>query len=121
MKYFKNLKSQGFNTENRTYIIAEIGINHGGDIDVAKKLIESAVRTGADAVKFQTYLTEKRVPKDSPIYDVLKKCELSFSDFGELKKYAEKFNIDFYITSQYSKILDKHSFKVQKKKLKKKY
>ena len=94
----KNLKSHGFNTKNNTYIIAEIGINHGGDLDLAKKLIESAARSGADAVKFQTYLTEKRVPEDSPIFDILKKCELPFESFLELKLYSEKFNIDFFST-----------------------
>ena len=94
----KNLKSHGFNTDNNTYIIAEIGINHGGDLDLAKKLIESAARTGVDAVKFQTYLTEKRVPKDSPIFDILKKCELSFDSFLELKLHSEKFNVDFFST-----------------------
>ena len=55
----KNLKNYGFNTNNRTYIIAEIGINHRGDINIAKKLIDSAVRAGADAVKFQTYIQNK--------------------------------------------------------------
>ena len=94
----KNLKSHGFNTPNNTYIIAEIGINHNGDINLAKKLIESAARSGADAVKFQTYLTEKRASKDSPIFDILKKCELSFNSFLELKLYSEKFNIDFFST-----------------------
>ena len=43
--------------KNPIYIIAEIGINHGGDLDVAKSLIDSAVRAGADSVKFQTYLS----------------------------------------------------------------
>jgi sialic acid synthase SpsE len=94
----KNLKSHGFNTKNKTYIIAEIGINHGGDLDLAKKLIESAARAGVDAVKFQTYLTEKRVSKDSPIFDILKKCELSFDSFLELKLHSEKFNVDFFST-----------------------
>lgn len=94
----KNLKSYGFKTENRTYIIAEIGINHNGDINLAKKLIESAARSGVDAVKFQTYLTEKRVPKDSPFFEILKKCELPFKSFLELKQYAEKFNVEFFST-----------------------
>ena len=61
----KDLKKFGFNTDNRTYIVAEIGINHRGSVNVAKKLIESAAKTGADAVKFQTYLTEKRAPKNN--------------------------------------------------------
>lgn len=98
MKYLKNLKSFGFNTDNLTYIIAEVGINHGGDIDTAKKLIESVARTGADAVKFQTYLTEKRVAKDSPIFNILKKCELPFEAFAELKDYAKGLNLDFFST-----------------------
>jgi len=94
----KNLKSYGFNTENKTYIIAEIGINHNGSFELAKKLIESAARAGADAVKFQTYITEKRVSKDSPIFDILKKCEFSFDVFSKLKSHAENFNIDFFST-----------------------
>ena len=102
----KNLKSYGFNTINNTYIIAEIGINHNGDINLAKKLIESAARTGVDAVKFQTYLTEKRVSKDSPIYDILKKCELPFESFLELKYHCEKFNVEFFSTPFDSESVD---------------
>lgn len=94
----KNLKDFGINTDNKTYIIAEIGINHGGDIKLAKNLIDSVARTGADAVKFQTYLTEKRVPKDSPIFDILKKCELPFEAFKELQSYSNKLNLDFFST-----------------------
>jgi sialic acid synthase SpsE len=94
----KKLKKYGFNTENRTYVIAEIGINHGGNVGVAKKLIDSAAKTGCDAVKFQTYITEKRVTQDSPIFDILKKCELPFSGFGELKEYARQCNLDFFST-----------------------
>lgn len=94
----KELKNFGFNTDNKTYIIAEIGINHGGDISVAKQLIESAALTGADAVKFQTYKTEKRVSKDSPIFDILKKCELPFEAFKELQLYSKRLNIDFFST-----------------------
>jgi N,N'-diacetyllegionaminate synthase len=64
---------------NKVYIIAEIGINHMGNMDKAKKLIDAAVRSGVDAVKFQTYITEKRAPKDNDqIFDILKKCELPF-------------------------------------------
>jgi sialic acid synthase SpsE len=94
----KNLKLNGFNTENNTFIIAEIGINHNGDINLAKKLIKSAARAGVDAVKFQTYLTEKRVPKDSSIFNILKKCELPFESFLELKLYSEKLNVEFFST-----------------------
>ena len=79
-------------------MIAEIGINHNGDIDQAFKLIKSAARAGADAVKFQTYVTEKRTKKKSPIFNILKSCELPFSSFKKLKDYAESLNLFFFST-----------------------
>ena len=95
----KNLKEFGFNTNNRTYIVAEIGINHRGDVDIAKKLIESAARTGVDAVKFQTYLTEKRAPKNNKeIFKILKDLELPFEAFKELKDYSKNCGVDFFST-----------------------
>ena len=92
------MKSYGFNTSKQFYTVAEIGINHGGDEDRAKKLIDSAVRAGADSVKFQTYLTEKRVPNDSPIFHILKQCELPFEAFEKLKNHANSQNIEFFST-----------------------
>ena len=94
----KDLRKHGFSTDNRVYVIAELGINHGGDLATARKLINSASKTGVNAVKFQTYITEKRVPKDSPIFDILKKCELPFSAFKELKDYSEKQGVEFLST-----------------------
>jgi len=82
----------------KTFVIAEIGINHNGNFEKAKKLIDSAKRAGVDAVKFQTYITEKRVKKNSPIYNILKKCELSFDEFYLLKKYAQNKKIEFMST-----------------------
>ena len=49
-------------TLDQTFIIAEVGINHNGDIEKAKKLIDAASLSGYDAVKFQTYKTETRIP-----------------------------------------------------------
>lgn len=94
----KTLNEIGIRHTFPTYIIAEIGINHGGDISVAKKLIDSAARAGADAVKFQTYITEKRTPSNSPIFDILKKCELPFEAFKELKEYSEGKGVIFFST-----------------------
>ncbi|MDP1812011.1 MAG: N-acetylneuraminate synthase family protein [Sediminibacterium sp.] len=102
----KSLKEIGIPTKMQTFIIAEIGINHGGDIDLAKKLIDSAVRAGVDAVKFQTYLTEKRVTKDSPIFGILKKCELSFEAFRELKQYCDSKGVLFFSTPFDSESVD---------------
>lgn len=94
----KKIKELGLNIKNKIFVIAEIGLNHGGDLQLAKQLIDSAVRAGADAVKFQTYITEKRVPKDSVIFDVLKKCELPFEAFNELKIYSEARGVLFFST-----------------------
>ena len=63
MVNYKNLNDIGIKTKNKTFIIAEIGINHNGDLNTAVKLIDSAYKTGCDAVKFQTYITEKRTSK----------------------------------------------------------
>lgn len=95
----KNLKNYGFNTNNRTYVIAEIGINHRGSIEIAKQLIDSAVRAEVDAVKFQTYITEKRAPKgNDEIFKILKDLELPFEAFKELKDYTSQYNVDFFST-----------------------
>ncbi|MCH7972649.1 MAG: N-acetylneuraminate synthase family protein [Bacteroidetes bacterium] len=98
MTYTKILDEFGFKSKNNVYIIAEIGLNHGGDLELAKKLIDSAAKTGTDAVKFQTYLTEKRTAADSPIFNVLKKCELPFEAFKQLKEYSDKNNVEFFST-----------------------
>ena len=95
----KKLRDFGFNTDNRTYIIAEIGINHRGDINVAKQLIDSAVRSGVDAVKFQTYITEQRAPKgNNEVFKTLKDLELPFEAFKELKEYTKQYDVDFFST-----------------------
>ncbi|MDP2923626.1 MAG: N-acetylneuraminate synthase family protein [Candidatus Omnitrophota bacterium] len=95
----KRLRDFGFNTDNKVYVVAEIGINHGGDIKTAERLIGSAASAGVDAVKFQTYITQKRLKKDSPIFDILKKCELPFKAFKELKDCAEGYNVEFFSTA----------------------
>jgi len=92
------------------FIIAEAGVNHNGDIRLAKKLIDVAKEAGADAVKFQTFHTEELVSrstekaeyqiraKEKTQYEMLKKLELSFDDFRELKKYCDKKGIEFFST-----------------------
>ena len=80
------------------FLIAEAGINHNGSLKKAFKLVDEAKKAGANAIKFQTYITKKRVKKNSPIYSVLKKCELSFDEFTKIKKYADKKKIIFFST-----------------------
>jgi len=90
----KKLLDKKFNP----FVIAEIGINHMGSLNLAKKLIISAARAGVSAVKFQTYITEKRVKKNSSIFKILKKCELKFKDFKILQQVAKKNNVEFFST-----------------------
>ena len=80
------------------FVIAEAGINHNGDLDAAKRLIDKAKWAGSSAVKFQTYITEKRVPKDSPIFGILKQCELSFKDQETLFGYARSAGLAAFST-----------------------
>lgn len=80
------------------YVIAEGGLNHNGDVKIAKKMIEEAAKSGADAIKFQTYKTEEFLRKSSQYFDVFKKVELSFEEFGELKDYSKNQGITFFST-----------------------
>lgn len=102
------------------YIIAEAGVNHNGDINLAKKLIDVAVEAKVDAVKFQTFKTEKIVGKfakkadyqmenmqvEESQYDMVKKLELSYDDFKELKDYCDKKNITFISTPDDAESVD---------------
>lgn len=80
------------------FIIAEAGINHNGKIKEALKLVDAAKKTGVSAIKFQTYITEKRTKKNSLIFDILKKCELKYSDFKIIKDYCDEKKILFFST-----------------------
>jgi len=102
------LGSQTVGGSEPTYIIAEIGINHQGEVEIAKKLIKEAADAGANAVKFQKR-TIKRIltheglemPYDNrnsfgKTYGEHKKAlELSESDYQELKAFAEEHEVDF--------------------------
>jgi N-acetylneuraminate synthase/N,N'-diacetyllegionaminate synthase len=91
------------------FIVAEAGVNHNGDIHLAKELIDAAKNAGADAVKFQAFKAEKiatiyaekadyqtrNAGKDKSQLAMLKKLELDEKDIGELYNYAQKNNIIF--------------------------
>lgn len=95
----KILRKFGFDTDRKTFIVAEIGINHGGNLDVAKELVDAAARAGVDAVKFQTFIAEKRAPKgNQSILNLLKECELPFVAFKELKDYCTRRKLIFFST-----------------------
>lgn len=78
----------------RPYIIAEAGVNHEGDLDLAKRLINEAKEGGADAIKFQTYRAETIASKYSPSYWDLSK-EPTESQFELFKKYDRFWKAEF--------------------------
>lgn len=99
---------------NKVIIIAEAGVNHNGDIELAKKLIDVAVEAGVDYVKFQTFKSESLVSKfaKKASYQIentkdggesqlqmLKKLELSNSQHFELVQYCNNKNISFFSTA----------------------
>ena len=98
------------------FIIAEAGVNHNGDIKLAKKLVDAAKDAGADAVKFQTFKAENVVIKNAEKaeyqkettgvgesqYDMIKKLELTEYDFKELTDYAKEKNI-LFLSSPFDK------------------
>ena len=85
-----------------TFIIAEAGPNHNGDFETALRLVDAAKRAGVDCVKFQTFVSEELISKttgaDESQYEMLKKLELSFDQFRELKKYCDETGIMFLST-----------------------
>lgn len=94
------------------FIIAEAGVNHNGDINLAKQLIDAGAAAGVDAIKFQTWKTELLVTKDAmqaeyqkqntqkeeSQFAMLKRLELSYDDFGELKNYCDAKGVMFLST-----------------------
>jgi sialic acid synthase SpsE len=70
--------------------IAEIGNNHNGDISLAKEMIDAAIASKADYIKFQIYNIDKFLNKNNPYYNDLVKEGLSFDDFRKLQSYTEE-------------------------------
>jgi len=95
-----------------TYIIAEAGVNHNGDMELAKQLIDVAADAKADAVKFQSFKTESLILEsvekaayqksttgvEDSQFQMLKKLEMSIEQMKELKGYCEEKGITFITT-----------------------
>ncbi|SRR5258706_14640308 len=79
-------------------IIAEMGINHNGNVDEALRLCDAAKETGADIIKSQTYLPEIAIDKNSKDYDLLYNLALPFPDFIKIAKHCEDIGIEFCST-----------------------
>ncbi len=103
---------------SRTFIIAEAGVNHNGNMDLARQMIDVASKAGVDAVKFQTFKTDELILKDiskAPYqkvttdkaesqYDMLRRLEITRQQTAELMHYCEEKHILFLSTP-----FEKHS------------
>ncbi len=99
--------------KNKIYLVAEIGVNHNGSIKLAKSMIHAAKKYGADAVKFQAFRAKditlvntskakyqkNKSNKKETQYQMLKKYEIQYESFIDLKRYAKSLNIDFFLTA----------------------
>lgn len=97
----------------KTYIIAEAGVNHNGDVDLAYKLVNEAKKAGVDCIKFQTFKSSSIVSKTAEMadyqkknignvesqFEMLKQLELSYLSFKNIHDYCKKIEIDFMSTA----------------------
>jgi sialic acid synthase SpsE len=101
-KIHSQFSSYIFSKTNRPYLIAEIGLNHNKDLDLARKMIRSAAECGANAVKFQSYTTDdfinRQVQGTEELFSIFKRYELSYVDHGTLIDEAKNSGIDFIST-----------------------
>lgn len=93
------------------FVVGEIGLNHVGDMDICKKIIDIAVRSGCDAVKFQKRMPEKCVPEDQKnlmretpwgvmsYLDYRKKIEFGEQEYTEIDDYCKKKGIIWYASA----------------------
>src|SRR5215467_10082137 len=108
VKPAQNLYSLLKENPNRIYVIAEAGLNHGGNKERALALVRAAKWAGADAVKFQTFRADQLAStrpatlshtKDQPnLQELFKKLELPFDTFKALYKEAQRIGIEFLST-----------------------
>ena len=96
-------------SKNKTYIIAEAGVNHNGELGLAFELVREAAKAGADAIKFQTFKAEdlttesakqadyqiQNIDKEETQFEMLKKLELSYEDHEKLQLFCNDHAIDF--------------------------
>ena len=102
------------------FIIAEAGVNHNGDLDTALRLIDAAAEARANAVKFQTFSTDRLVTRQAPKaayqkqttdsresqYEMLKRLQFTEAQFRELKKYCDTKQILFLSTASDEESVD---------------
>ena len=86
--------------------MAEIGSNWEGDLKKAKKIIMECKKAGADAVKFQMWRANDLYTKDHPLWQFIKKSEITFKKARKLKNICDKMKIEFFCSAFYPEAVD---------------
>ena len=94
------------------FIISEIGINHGGSLEVAKKMVKTIAESGGECVKHQTHILEDEMTEEAKaiippnasisIWEIMEKCCLSLDEEYELKEFSEKLGL-IYLSTPFSR------------------
>lgn len=106
------MQTNFFSLRSQAYLIAEIGVNHNGDMDLAREMVLAAKRANADAVKFQTFTAaalvtlgtpkvryqESTTSRDETHYEMIRKLELGKPEHRDLAAFCESVGIDFLST-----------------------
>lgn len=115
MKFKKfRIGSREISPDNQPYLIAEVGINHNGDVGLAKKMVDAAKRAGADAVKFQTFKAQELCGDKDQVFtyfsqgkevsesmlEMFLRYELAEDAWFELKEYCDSVGITFFSSPQ---------------------
>lgn len=107
-----NILDKKIDKKSPTFIIAEAGVNHNGDMSIAKRMVDVAVSCGVDAIKFQTFKADKLILRETTKapyqtkttdanesqYDMLKKLEMSKEQTIDIMEYCQKKGIIFLST-----------------------
>lgn len=111
-KPFIQIGDRKIGEDYKPLVIAEIGINHGGSLEVAKQMVDAAHSAGAEVIKHQTHVIEDEMTKeaknvipgntDESIYDVMARCALSEEDEIALKEYVESKGM-IYLSTPFSR------------------
>lgn len=104
------IKNRIIDNNHKPFVIAEIGINHEGNLNKAIKMVDDAYKSGAECVKFQCHIIEDEMIKNDvipgnakePIWNIIKRCSLTIEEDIKLKKYVESLGL-VYLSTPFSR------------------
>ena len=102
------IKNKRIGIKYPVFVIADIGINHEGDMEKARRMVKDAAETGVDCIKFQMHILEDEMSKEAKkvvpgnaresIWEIMERCSLSAEQHQELKKYCEDLGVIYLCT-----------------------